>query len=63
MGTKTFKPNDKVYYRNHDGSEDHGFVTSINDMFVFVCFDGTGRGVACRPEDIHHSEDKESDEP
>ena len=34
------------------GKIERGTITSYNEKFIFVCFDGTGRGCACNPEDL-----------
>ena len=52
---KTVKYQDTSQYDNELGEtvinfhkEETGVITSFNDSYVFVCFDGTGRGQACR---------------
>jgi hypothetical protein len=34
-----------VVYEDN-GRREYGFITSWNDMFIFVCFDKSGHGVA-----------------
>ncbi len=48
------KPEDvgrMVVYQSFDKKED-GRITSWNDKYIFVDFDNTGRGQACRPSDL-----------
>jgi hypothetical protein len=33
-------------------AREHGVITSYNAHFVFVCFDKSGRGQACLPDDL-----------
>jgi len=40
-----------VVYEDN-GRREFGFVTSWNDRFIFVCFDKSGRGVACPYERV-----------
>lgn len=50
----TLNIGDAVVYRSHaPSSKDvEGVVTSKTDGYIFVCFDGTGQGQACNPEDL-----------
>lgn len=43
--------NRKVIYTSSHIKEE-GIITSFNNSFIFVCFDGTGRGQACKPSDL-----------
>jgi hypothetical protein len=51
---KELKPEDvgrMVVYQSFDERKE-GRITSWNDRFIFVDFDNTGRGQACRPFDL-----------
>lgn len=41
----------KVIYSSYKEKEE-GIITSWNKSFIFVCFDNSGRGQACRPTDL-----------
>lgn len=44
----TFNPGDHVTYRPHSGAPaETGDVTSVNDRYVFVRFDGDTHAKAC----------------
>lgn len=54
-----FKRGDKVLYQPGDTppnlyhpSANSGTVTSVNANFVFVDYQGTGRGIATDPKDL-----------
>lgn len=34
------------------GDAEQGYVTSVNDRYVFVRFGAAAHGVACRPDDL-----------
>ncbi len=38
--------------RGLEADEREGYITSFNKSFIFVCFDGTGRGQACHCRNI-----------
>lgn len=62
-----FKPLQRVVYQQHNGPKEWGYVSSINNHFVFVKFDRdigaayswnvTAKG--CRPCDLHTNPDWE----
>lgn len=46
---------DAVIYGGHcEGLPvpEQGYITSVNDSYVFVRFGGAAHGVACRPDDL-----------
>ncbi len=56
---KHVKYQDTIQFENEKGEieiiflrEEIGYITSFNDRYVFVCFDGTDRGQACLRDDL-----------
>lgn len=41
------------YQQPHMGSPEYGFITSVNERYVFVRFLFDSHSKACRPEDLH----------
>lgn len=37
---------------NVNPSTESGYITSWNSTYIFVCFDTSGNGKACNPEDL-----------
>lgn len=49
---KTFTEGTRVCYKDFSGKKECGTVSSINDEFVFVKYDGANNSVATKPEDL-----------
>ena len=43
---------DTVLYRNGYAADEQGYITSVNDRYVFVRFGAGAHGVACHPDSL-----------
>jgi len=49
---------DAVLYRNGYGMDEQGYITSVNDRYVFVRFGSAAHGVACHPDSLRWLADR-----